>query len=119
MGHVRINIKLGHPERPDEMIEVIDALVDTGATFTIVPRVIAKEIGLAVYGRSRARSAAGPIELDESYALFEYEDRRTVTPVLINDDYPGVLIGVLTLEALALAVDPKSGKLINTELLLL
>ena len=119
MGHVYINVKLGHPERPDEMIEVIDALVDTGATFTTVPRVIANEIGLAAYGRSRARTAAGLLELDESYALFDYEDRHNVTPVLINDDYQRVLIGVLTLEALALAVDPKSGKLINTELLLL
>ena len=119
MGHVYVDIRLGHPERPDEMIEIKDALVDIGATFTTVPRVIANEIGLVAYGKSWARSAGGPIELDESYALFEFEDRRTVTPVLINDNYVGVLIGVLTLEALALAVDPKSGKLIRTELLLL
>ena len=78
MGHVFVNIKLGHPERPDEMIEVLDALVDTGATFTTVPRTIANEIGLVAYGRSRARSAAGPVELDESYALFEHENRRSV-----------------------------------------
>jgi predicted aspartyl protease len=119
MGHASINIKLGHARRPDEMIEMIDALVDTGAMFTTLARTIADEIGLVGYSRRRVRSAAGPIELDESYALLEYEDRKSVTPVLISDSYPGVLVGVLTLEALGLAVDPGSGKLMNSEILLL
>ena len=44
---------------------------------------------------------------------------KTVTPVLISDKIDRVLIGVLTLEALALRVDPKTGKLEKTELLLL
>ncbi|MEM2974845.1 MAG: aspartyl protease, partial [Candidatus Bathyarchaeia archaeon] len=45
--------------------------------------------------------------------------RKTATPVLINPKLDKVLIGVITLEALALKVDPKSGKLEKTELLLL
>ncbi len=66
-----------------------------------------------------ARSAAGPVTIDQSYVYFEYEDRRMVTPIWVSDSYPGVLIGVITLEALGLAVDPGTGKLIESELLLL
>jgi hypothetical protein len=38
---------------------------------------------------------------------------------MISSTYPGVLLGALTLEGMALAVDPKSGRLIDSELLLL
>ena len=116
---MHINIRLGHVEKPNEMIEVIDALVDTGATFTSVPRNIANDLGLPSIARRRVRSSTGVVDLDESYALFEFEDKRTGTPIVINDTYPGVLVGVLTLVALGLAVDPGTGKLRDSEILLL
>jgi predicted aspartyl protease len=119
MGHVRVPIKLAHPERPAAGIHVAEALVDTGASFTTIPRATAQELGLSVYGRRSARSAAGIIEIDESYVMFEYDGRQTVTPVWISETYAGVLIGVLTLESLGLAVDPGTGKLTESELLLL
>jgi predicted aspartyl protease len=119
MGHVRVPIKLANPARRDDAIAVESALVDPGATYTTVPGELAERLGLDVVGQRQARSAAGPVTIDESYAFFEYDGRRTVTPVWISDDYPGVLIGVITLEALGLAVDPGSGQLINSELLLL
>ena len=114
-----VNIKLGHVERPIETIEVIDALVDTGATFTSVPRSLANDLGLPSISRRRVRSATGVVELEESYALIEMEGRRGGTPIVINDTYSGVLIGVLTLEALGFAVDPGTGKLRDSEILLL
>jgi predicted aspartyl protease len=49
----------------------------------------------------------------------EYDGRRTVRPVWISDQYPGVLIGVFTLNGLGLAVDPETGKLTTSEFLLL
>ena len=80
---------------------------------------LADRLGLDVIGQRQARSAAVSVLIDESYAYFEYDGRHTVTPVWINDDYPGVLIGVITLEALGLAVDLGTGKLIDSELLFL
>jgi predicted aspartyl protease len=119
MGHVRVPIKLANPADRARLIDIESALVDTGATFTTIPRNLADRLNLDLVGKRLARSAAGPVSIDESYAYFEYDGRRTVTPVWISDSYDGVLIGVITLEALGLAVDPGSGRLIESELLLL
>ena len=119
MGHVRVRIKLANPERREEAIEVENALVDTGATLTTVPRSLADQLRLEILGQHQTRTASGVQTVDQSYAFFEYDGRQTVTPIWISDTYPGVLIGVITLEALGLAVDPASGQLTDSEFLLL
>jgi aspartyl protease family protein len=119
MGHVRVKVRIAHPNRRNQPIEVVDALVDTGASFTTVPRPLANQLGLEVLGKHRTRTANGTIEIDRSFAYIEYDGRDEVMPVWISDSYPGVLIGVFTLEALGLAVDPKNGRLVDSELLLL
>ena len=97
----------------------VRALVDTGATFTVVPWRIDEELGLMVIGKRSAKTAKGYAELDESFALIEVEGKRAVTPVLVSRDVEDVLIGVVTLEALGLEVDPVTGKLKEAEILLL
>lgn len=119
MGHVRVNIKLANPARRQQTIEIRDVLVDTGATWTVIPRELANRLGLEVIGKKRVRTADAEVELDHSFAYVEYEGRESVGDVVISDTYPGVLIGVLTLEGMALAVDPKTGRLVDSELLLL
>jgi aspartyl protease family protein len=119
MGHVRIKVKIAHPERPDEAAEFTDALVDTGASMTTIPRSVANQLRLRILGRQKARTAAGDLIVDRSYAQVEYDGHVSVGDIIISDTYPGVLIGVLTLEGMGLAVDPKSGRLVDSELLLL
>ena len=118
MGHVRVTVRIAHPGRRDEPVEVPDALVDTGASFTTVPRQLADRLGLETLGRHRTRTANGTIDIDRSFAYIEYGGRDEAT-VWISDNYPGVLIGVFTLKALGLAVDPGTGQLTNSEFLLL
>ena len=119
MGHVRIPIKLAHPDTVEQLMSIDDALVDTGATWTTVPREVADDLGLRIIGQMTVRTAAGPQTLDQSYAYIQLAGKKMVTSLLVTDTYPGVLIGVTTLEALGLAVDPKSGRLVDSELLLL
>jgi predicted aspartyl protease len=45
--------------------------------------------------------------------------RKASSQILVSDDVDLVLIGVLTLEALGLEVDPTTGRLKETEILLL
>jgi len=47
------------------------ALVDTGATLTVVPRRIAEELQLPVIGRRRVVTAKGTTELDECVGVVE------------------------------------------------
>jgi predicted aspartyl protease len=119
MGHVRVRIKLANAERREDGVEVEEALVDTGATWTTIPRALAEELGLHVIGQMAVKTAAGPQQLDQSYAYVELADKRMVTPLLVSDTLETVLIGVTTLEALGLAVDPATGQLKESEVLLL
>ena len=118
MGHVRVATKLANPARRSETVEV-EALVDTGATWTTLPRGIADDLGLDIVGQFTVRTATGPQTLDHSYAYVEIEGKGLVAFVLISDTYPGVIIGVTTLEGMGFAVDPKTGRLVDSELLLL
>ena len=119
MGHVRVRVKIGNPSDRDLVEDVDGALVDTGATLTTVPRALADRLKLDVLEQHQARTAAGTVTADESFAYFEYNGRKPVTPVWISDRYPDVLIGVVTLEAFGLKVDSRSGELEETEFLLL
>ncbi len=119
MGHVRVKIRIANPARRHEGVEVDDALVDTGATWTTVPRDIADRLGLDIVDQVRTETAAGEISVDHSFALLEYDGKQSVSDVLINDTLREVLVGVVTLEGLRLAVDPRSGRLVDTKILLM
>ncbi len=56
--------------------------------------------------------------MNESWALAEVNGRRGPTPVLISGQMEDALLGVVTLEALRLGVDPASGELTEVSILL-
>ncbi len=116
MGHVWVKAKLGD-ETLAKVVEV-DALVDTGATLTVVPRRVALDLKLKPTGKSTVETGAGKLELERSRIWIELEGRSEVVPVLISDVIDKVLIGATTLEVLGLRVDPLTGKLKEWTLLL-
>ncbi len=119
MGHVTVSIRLANPVLglKDKLTE--KALVDTGATFTTIPASTAKKLRLKILGKRRVSTAAKTQLLDQSYAYVEINGRNTVTPLLISKTPDKILIGVITLEALGLSVDPTKGRLKEAETLLL
>ncbi|ABW02606.1 aspartyl protease family protein [Caldivirga maquilingensis] len=116
MGHVWVKVRIGDPEMR-KIIEV-DALVDTGATLTVIPQDLARELGLTVTGKSTVMSAGGLLELERTRVWVELEGRGEVIPALISGIIDKVLIGVTTLEVLGLQVDPVTGKLREWTILL-
>ncbi|MPZ48526.1 MAG: aspartyl protease [Dehalococcoidia bacterium] len=116
---MRIALRISNPDDPAKAVEVPDALVDTGAAWTSVPRALVAELGLRQVGTIRVRTAAGPQELAQSYAQFELVDKTLVTNISVSDTLTTVLIGVTTRDSLGLMVDPVKGQLIETDLLLL
>jgi len=117
MGHIWIEARLVNPISGTELKAL--ALVDTGATYTIVPWSVYEKLNLVIIGKKMVETAKGPTELDESFLVIEIKGKRAVTPVLISRDLKDVLVGVLTLEALGLAVDPTTGELKESRILLL
>ncbi|MEO8456900.1 MAG: retropepsin-like aspartic protease [Chloroflexota bacterium] len=96
-----------------------DAIVDTGASWTTIPTAMADDLGLPVIGKQCVNTANGTVEVEHRFARVEYADKVSVADVLVSDGYPGVLLGALTLEGMALADDPKNKRLVDLELLLL
>jgi clan AA aspartic protease len=98
---------------------IVKALVDTGATLSVVPRRIAVELQLPVIGRRRVATAKGVAELDECIGVVEVMGRKAYSHILVSDDIDVVLIGAVTLETLGLEVDPVTGRLKESKTYLL
>jgi len=85
----------------------VKALVDTGATFSVVPASVAGRIGLESRKSVRVQLANGSFgRFPAATAFIRVNGRQAPATVLIA---PGgeVLIGAETLEVLGLAVDPR------------
>jgi len=117
MGYIWVKAKVINPLNGSEVEE--EALVDTGSTYTVIPLRTYEKLSLKVVGEKNVETAKGLTRLDESFAIVEIEGRRGLTPLLVSRDLKDLLIGVLTLEALGLTVDPAIGKLKETRILLL
>jgi len=109
MGHVQVKAKIGDLGR--RKIVEVDALVDTGATSTVVPRKLADELGLDIVDKVTALTAGGKVSVDLTLIYIELEGKRGFVPAMISDIIDRVLIGVTTLETLGLQVDPVTGRL--------
>ncbi|HEX5369981.1 MAG TPA: retroviral-like aspartic protease family protein [Dehalococcoidia bacterium] len=116
---MRVPVEISNPFEPSRSVKVDDALVDAGATRTTVSRAIARELNLTVRGQAQVRTAAGVPKVDRTFATVFIDGHESIGNIYISDDYPGVLIGVLTLEDLGLGVDPTKQRLIDVEQLLL
>ena len=117
MGCVWVEARLVNPISGAELKTL--ALVDTETTYTVVPWSVYEKLNLIIVGKKIVETAKGSTELDESFLVIEIKGKRGVTPVLISRDLKDVLVGVLTLEALGLAVDPTTGELKESRILLL
>jgi clan AA aspartic protease len=95
------------------------ALVNTGATLTVIPRRIADELALPVIGRSPVQTARGVAELEARFGVVGIMGEETPARILVSDELNTVIIGITVLEQLGLEVDPVTGKIKKTRLLLL
>ena len=90
----------------------VSMFVDTGATRTVIPYKLAEEVGSLASGiKAKAKYANGNIrEVDTASVVIKVLDRETPELILL-DDVEEPILGVYTLEALGLKVDPEEGKI--------
>lgn len=119
MGHVNVKLRLSNPVNPDAGSIEGTALIDTEATFTTIPEEISRKLGLPSTGKRKVRTATQLETLEQSFLSVEINGDVTVTPVLVSEKLDKILVGVITLEALGLTVDPTTGQLKETETYLL
>ena len=99
----------------------VEALVDTGAIFSVLPRRFLESLGVPVEGRRTFRTIDGrPFERDLGAVRLEVIGKRSLVPVpvIFGEERDGVVLGVTALEMLGLEVDPTRGELRETEFLM-
>jgi predicted aspartyl protease len=108
LGETRINFKIYGPDSRAE----VEAIVDTGATFTKIPESLASKLKLeAKYEVSVEMGNGKVITRKLAIAEVEVEGSRKPIPVTIGGEGERKLLGYTTLEILGFKVNPVTGKI--------
>jgi aspartyl protease family protein len=117
MATFRVTIEIGPMDQ--SRFEQIEALVDTGATYTVVPRDVLERLGIMPQFRRRFRLADGRVvELDMAVVAIRLEGQTLPTICVFGEEGMDALLGAVTLEEFGLGVDPVNQRLVPIELLL-
>ncbi len=94
----------------------IEALVDTGSTFTSVPRDVLAELGVEPRRSVRLRLADGTShEQQLGRCTIQLDGVEEMTFVVFGEPESPTIIGAVTLETLLLGVDPVGQRLVPVE----
>ena len=110
MGTFHVEVEIGDPEglRYDR----VEALVDTGATYTSVPRPLLDALGVVPFERVPFVLADGRhVERDVGHTWIRVGLRAVITLVVFTDPGSPPLLGAYALEGLRLAADPVARRL--------
>ena len=103
--------------RNGSQARTLNGVVDTGASFTVVPAQILDELGIEREETKVFSFADGSRrELPIAWADMELQGQRGAVYVLFGPDNRKVLLGAMALENFALAADTKNHRLIPAEL---
>lgn len=95
----------------------VEALVDTGSFYTLVPAKLLKDLEVEPFDTYTLELADGSlVDHDVGLAVATIGERRAPTMVLFGNDDVEPLLGAYTLEGLLLAVDPRNTRLVPLEL---
>ena len=116
MGTVTVTIQVGNLQ--GHQFEELDIIVDTGFTYTAVPRAMLERLGVPIQRSMPSQTADGSIvPVDIGQTIVRLEGIEFYTPVIFAAENEPSLLGVVTLEEAGLVVDPVNGRLIPTHLL--
>jgi len=112
MGHFRVSIQVGR--RGSARFAPLDALVDTGATYTWIPRDVLERVGVAPEEERPFVLADGrEVRYPVAWAQVRIGAREQPTIMVFGEPGSEPILGVVTLEEFLLAVDPVSRRLIS------
>ena len=117
MGVFSVEIEVGDPQAKG--FETVEALVDTGATNTVLPVGLLGRLGVTPYSKSTFELADGShLDLDVGRTWVKLDGKQEFTQVVFGADPGGAILGAITLEEMGLAVDPVRQRLVPVHKLL-
>ncbi|MCD6255486.1 MAG: retroviral-like aspartic protease family protein [Deltaproteobacteria bacterium] len=113
MGKVVEKVKVTNFKDPSKSLE-IEAVIDTGATMSVLPMDTIQRLGLEKIEDVNVRYADNRVEKKEVYGwiILEIAGRRAVFDVLAENKGAQPLIGQIVLERLDLVIEPTERKVI-------
>lgn len=118
MGITKVSLKVKNPKSPSKEFKG-EFLVDSGAVHTVVPGEELRKLGIKPEGEEKFFLADGRvIKRKVGNALYEYNGKQRAAPVIFGRKGDSQLLGVLTLEALSLSLDPLKRRLYKAKLML-
>ena len=111
MGTFTVRIEVG--DVAGRRFESVEALVDTGATNTVLPEAMLTQLGVKPYRRSRFQLADGSqLELDVGRTWVRVDGQEEFTQVVFGGVESEPILGAVTLEEMGLAADPVGRRLV-------
>ena len=111
MGTFSIQFDLGDPD--GEAYEPVEALVDSGATYTFIPQSMLKRMGVEPLRKMTFEIADGTrMERDFGQTWIRLDGKHIISPVIFGDDDSTPLLGAVTLEIFGLGIDPVKSRLV-------
>lgn len=118
MGAVSVTLTIKNPLKPTTAISG-KYLVDSGAHYTVLSADTAQKLGIRPSFVQEFSLADGKIiKREVGSALVRYEDKEIAVPVVIGKKGDSPLLGVTTLEAFGLMLDPFKRKIYHSRLML-
>ena len=112
----KLVVTIGVGDQQGRQFEDLEVTVDTGSTFTAVPRALLQRLGVPVRRSARSRLADGssvPVAL--GWALIRLEGQVFPAQVIFAEEDQSSVLGMVTLETALLAVDPVGQRLAPVE----
>ena len=111
MGTFSVEIEVGDPS--GSRFEPVEVLVDTGATYTMLPASLLTPLGVETVETQTFMLADGSeIQLDVGDTLLRVEGRSRYSPVVFMNEGTSAVLGAVTLEIFLLGVDPIRQRLV-------
>jgi len=113
MGKVVEKIRVTNFRDTSKSVE-IEAVIDTGATMSVLPVDLIQELGLERIDEVNVRYADNSVRRKEVYGwiILEIAGRKAVFDVLAENEGAQPLIGQIVLERLDLIIEPTTRKVI-------
>lgn len=117
MGTFTVALQVG--DLAGQQFVEVEALVDTGATYTSIPENTLARLGIQIReSRSFELADDRVVEYPVGYASMRLEGREIIALVVFAPEGTGPLLGATTLETAGLTVDPIHRRLVPVPALL-
>ena len=93
MGYVWVDVTVKNSATSKSALS--KALVDTEATYTVIPRKVFEELQPPLRGKRKVKTAERVIELDVCEGVVEIMGKSTPTSMLVSDDLDFALISIV------------------------